>query len=109
MTSIVLQLGRSNLENPFDGQLPYEDWPLMCWTYATNCLLKYANILSWLHSPGECEGRSIPRACFFPLPASLSMYSDSSHVHIALKYSFQKTPNVAHSHVVQVMKFSDTW
>ena len=33
MTSIVLQLGHSDLESPFDGLLPYEDWPLMCWTY----------------------------------------------------------------------------
>ena len=77
VTSIVLQLTRSNLESPFDGLLPYQDWPLVCWTYAHHlCLLKYANILSWLHTHthrGECEGCSIPPACFFTSPP-LSIY-----------------------------------
>ena len=42
----------------------------------TNCLLKYANIISWLHTHwGECEGRSIPSACFFSLQPSLSTHS----------------------------------
>ena len=76
VTSIVLRLGRSNLESPFDGLLPYQDWPLVSWTYAHQlCLLKYPNIMSWLHSPGECEGCSVPPACFFPLPASLNTHS----------------------------------
>lgn len=30
----VLQLTCSDLKSPFDGLLPYQDWPLMCWTYA---------------------------------------------------------------------------
>ena len=30
----VLQLTCSDLKGPFDCLLPYEDLPLMCWTYA---------------------------------------------------------------------------
>ena len=112
VTSIVLQLGRSNLESPFDGLLPYQDWPLVCWTYATNCVswniqisclgcthresVKVAVFHLHVSSLSQPPWILIPHSvmvavCFFPLPASLSMYSDSSHVHIALKYLFQKT------------------
>ena len=124
VTSIVLQLGRSDLESPFDGLLPYQDWPLVCWTYAHQLCL--ANILSWLHAhtPGRVWGSQYSTCMFLPTP------SLPKHIRIHLP---ENTPNVAHfamfhtmwwsqyvSHsvmvivcgvhiLVQVMEVLDTW
>ena len=139
VASILLQLARSNLESPFDGLLPYQDWPLMCWTYAHQLspeICKYHLLVAhtreslmvavfYLHvsSHSQLPWILIPHSvmvavCSFPLPASLSMYSDSSHVHIDLKYSFQKTHQMLSIHVSPSMKVAvcgasdevlDTW
>ena len=34
VASILLQWALSDLESSFDCLLSYQDWPLMCWTYA---------------------------------------------------------------------------
>ena len=119
VTSIVLQLTRSNLESHLMVCCLIKTGPSCLGHMPTNCVLQISYLGCTHTHREECEGRSIPPACFFPLPASLSRYSDSSHVHIALKYSFQKTHQMlsipmfhavwSSQYVVQVMKFSETW
>ena len=74
----VLQLTCSDLKGPFDCLLPYEDLPLMCWTYAHQLspeISKYSVLVA--HT-----GKSVKVAVF--------------HLHVSSpfnppEYSFQKT------------------
>ena len=81
VTSIVLQLGRSDLESPFIVSYLMKTGPSCLGHMPTNCVLQISYLGCTHTHRGECEGRSIPPACFFPLPASLSIYV----------YVFQKT------------------
>ena len=60
VASILLQLAFSNLERPFDCLLSYQDWPLMCWTYAPWVSSEICDYYVLVAHRGECEDHSIP-------------------------------------------------
>ena len=114
VTSIVLQLGRSNLESPFDGQLPYQDWPLMCWTYAHQLspeICKYSVLVAltgrvWRSQYSTCmflPTPSLPEHVFWFFPRTYCP-------EVLIPENTECCPFPCFTqYVVQVMKFSETW